>query len=243
MTKFIDMDTSIIKHIFFFSELNDEDLELIGRFSRLKPYNKGDIIFFDTEPYLGFYAVIEGIVKIYKISKDGREHIMHIVDPYNTFAEVPLFENPGKVSTDDFRYPANAMALTDDTRVLLIPAKTFIEVIRSNPGLSIKIISGFAKRLRHLNKHIEEITLKDVTKRVADFILAENTKGKSKTDPKYKENTVHLKISKNDLASYLGTIPETLSRTFKKLQDDGAIDVNGKTITITDRDKLKKLCS
>lgn len=241
--KFMYMDTSLFKHILFFSELDDNDLELIGKFSRIKPFGKGDIIFFDTEPYLGFYAVVEGMVKIYKISKDGREHIMHIVEPYGTFAEVPLFENAGKIISSDFRYPANAMALTDDTQVLLVPARAFIELLQSNPGLSIRIISAFAKRLRHLNKHIEEVTLKDVTKRVADYILAENKKTAGNVNAKSKANIIELKISKNDLASYLGTIPETLSRTFKKLQDDGAIEVNGKSITIADPDKLKELSS
>lgn len=236
------MDTSILKKIFLFSELNQDDLETVRKIARIKTFQKGDIIFFDTEPYLGFYIVIKGMVKIYKISKDGREHIVHLVDKLNTFAEVPLFENAGEILEKDFSYPANAMAIEDETEVMLMPARPFIQLIESSPKLSIKMISGFAKRLRHLNNHIETITLKDVTKRVSDYLLKEYKKNQNKQNfPTEKLNTISLKISKNDLASYLGTILETLSRTFKKLQDEGIIEVDGKNIKIMDLKKLKVL--
>ena len=229
------MDSAILKKVFIFSELVPEDLELINKFSRLKKLSKGDIVFFDTEPYQGFCIVIEGMIKIYKISKDGREHILHLVDKFNTFAEVPLFENAGEILEKDFRYPANAAALVDDTEVLLIPHRKFIELLETNKRLCMRMIAGFAKRLRYLNTHIENVTLKDVTKRVAIFLCEELNKNKN-------ENTITLKISKHDLASYLGTIIETLSRTFKKIQDDGLIEVDGKKINIKSPEKLKELC-
>ena len=213
------MNNDTLKKVYIFSGLNEDELERLCGICRQKTYNKGDIIFFDTEPYLGFYITVTGLVKIYKISRDGREHILHLVGAYNTFAEVPLFEHIGEVHEDSFRYPANAMALEDDTRVVLLPARKFAELLKNDSQICIKMLSGFAKRLRHLNHHIEELTLKDVTKRVAGFILTEyKNKRKQKA-----ESTPHVKliISKNDLAAYLGTIIETLSRTFKKLQDEG----------------------
>ena len=87
-----------------------------------------------------------------------------------------------------------------------------------------------------MNHHIEELTLKDVTKRVAGFILTEQKKGKA-------QDAISLNISKNDLAAYLGTIPETLSRTLKKLQDEDMITVDGKVIKICDMDRLKDSAS
>jgi CRP/FNR family transcriptional regulator len=239
------MDNLVLKNVFIFSELTAGDLEEICRFSRFKTYNKGDMIFFDTEPYLGFCIVIEGMVKIYKISKDGREHIIHLVDKYNTCAEVPLFENSGAVLDKDFRYPANAMAMEDHTEVMLVPAHRFIELINSSPPLAMKMIAGFAKRLRHLNHHIESITLKDVSKRVAEFILNEySSKQKSlRREKSLPPDSIRLKISKYDLASYLGTILETLSRTFKKLQDEEIIEVHGRIITIKNLSRLKETAS
>ena len=225
-----------LKKVYIFSGLNEEELERLSKISRQKTYNKGEIIFFDTEPYMGFYITLTGLVKIYKISKDGKEHILHLISPFNTFAEVPLFENFGEEFEENFRYPANSMALEDDTRVILIPARQFRELLLSDNKICIKMVSGFAKRLRHMNHHIEELTLKDVTKRVAGFILTEQKKGKA-------QDAISLNISKNDLAAYLGTIPETLSRTLKKLQDEDMITVDGKVIKICDMDRLKDSAS
>jgi CRP/FNR family transcriptional regulator len=105
----------------------------------------------------------------------------------------------------------------------------------------MKIVSGFAKRLRHLNHHIEELTLKDVTKRVAGFILTNHTNSK-KLSPDNKP-FITLDISKNDLAAYLGTIQETLSRTFRRLEEEGMIEVDGRDIYIKDLKKLKETAS
>ncbi len=233
------MDINVLKKVYLFSGLNEHELESVSKISRLKTFNKGDIIFFDTEPYLGFYVAAAGLVKIYKISTDGREHILHIVQPNNTFAEVPLFENLDKSLKSDSRYPANCMAIEDNTQVILIPAKPFTDLFENNTKLCLKLISGFAKRLRYLNHHIEELTLKDVTKRVAGFVLTEFNI--LNNHDKHKPFEITLQISKNDLASLLGTIPETLSRTFKKLNDDDILDVTGKTIRIIDINKLKEI--
>lgn len=248
MFNFIPVNTETLKQVNIFSALGEHELDLLNDITRVKSFNKGDIIFFDTEPYQGFYIVIKGLVKIYKISKDGREHILHLINPLNTFAEVPLFENFEKISEatagDMFRYPANAMALEDGTETALVPAGKFKGLLESNSSISMKMLSGFSKRLRHLNRHIEELTLMDVTKRAANFIYTEFiNKPKAKTEKKYTEPYITLNISKNDLASYLGTIIETLSRTFKKLQDEGIIEVDGKKIIIKDIDKLKKITS
>jgi len=233
------MDSRAIQKVPIFSKLGENDLEKICSIVKLKTFNKDDIIFFDTEPYRGFYFVVAGLVKIYKISKEGREHILHLVEPHNTFAEVPLFENIGEVLPDEFRYPANAMALEDTTKVGLLPALEFTSLLKNNPEICLKMLSGFAKRLRHLSRHIEDISLKDVTKRVAGFILKEHknqSNGNLKQTPEIK-----LNISKNDLASYLGTIIETLSRTLKKLQNEQIIIVEGRTIIIKDPERLKEL--
>lgn len=239
------MESSTLKKVHIFSGLDDTELAAVNEIIRVKKFNKGDMVFFDTEPYLGFYIVKTGLVKIYKISKDGKEHILHLVSSGNTFAEVPLFENLGEIKEDDFRYPANAMALEDGTETILVPAHKFKLLLENNRTICLKMLSGFAKRLRHLNRHIEELTLMDVTKRVANFILSEYI-NKRKTKKDAKEETlpyITLHISKNDMAAYLGTIIETLSRTFKKLHDDNIIEVDGKKIYIKDLEKLRQLAA
>lgn len=231
------MDKNILKNVHLFSDLNEEELEKIYSRSDIKTFGKGEMIFFDTEPYQGFHIVLEGSVKIFKISRDGREIIIHFVYPFNTFAEVPLLEQFEKIKKDEFSYPANAMSLENNTKLVLIRANTFYSLVEKNKIMCLKMMSGLAKRLRHLNGYIESITL-DVPKRLAKFILTEQKKILSEN-----KNHIELNISKHDLAAYLGTIDETLSRALKKLQDDNLIEVDGKNIKIKDKAALMKIAT
>lgn len=233
------MDLKEIKKIFLFSDLSDEEAKLVYESSRIKRFNKGEIIFFDSEPYLGFYGVLEGTVKIYKISKDGREHIIHFIEKGNTFAEVPLLERWGE-GGKELTYPANSMALEDDTRLLLIRSESFLTILENTPRLCMKMLSSVSKRMRYLTRHIEDLTLKDITKRLAGYLVLEYNKKKSAHSQSGDSITLELDISKYDLACYLGTINETVSRIFRKLQDDEILSVNGRNITIHDFSRLQE---
>ncbi len=228
-----------INKIFLFSGLDEKELSLIKDFSNIKNYNKGEVIFFETEPYLGFYGVVEGLVKIYKISNEGREHIIHIEYPGSTFAEVPMFEKNSEKSLSDLRYPANAMAIEENTVVIKVPTKPFLGFMKQNTDICFKLLSSLAKRLRFLNTHIESVTLDDVSKRLVKYLLTEMEQPQNEKNKFKNENFIELEISKYDLASHLGTIKETLSRALKKLQANNIIDVNGKKIVIKDLAALK----
>jgi CRP/FNR family transcriptional regulator, dissimilatory nitrate respiration regulator len=225
--------------IFLFSSLNEKELRTIKDFSSIKTYAKGEMIFFDTEPYFGFYGILEGLVKLYKISNEGREHILHIMYPGSTFGEVPMFERYVESKTAELAYPANAMAIEDNTVVIKVPEKSFMELTNRNTDICMKMLASFAKRLRFLNSHIESVTLDDVSKRLSKYLLTETKKKNTRKDKIRKENIIELDISKYDLASHLGTITETLSRALKKLQTENIIEVNGKIIAVKDLAALK----
>lgn len=226
------IENSVLKKVYLFTEMNDDDLEKIKSFVSKKKFAKGDIVFFESEMYGGPYVVLEGSVKIYKVSKEGREQILHLIYPFNSFAEVPMFEKFTDESRTD-TYPANAMVMEDYTELLYIPADRLYQFFKNDVKLSLKMLASLAKKNRTLNFQIENLTLKDVVKRVAGFLLAEYKKtGKG---------TFEVDISRYDMASLLGTIPETLSRTLKKLQDEDLIEVAGKAFTIKNIEKLKKI--
>jgi len=231
------MDSSVLKNVNMFSELSESELKKIYSLSSIKTYGRGEMIFFDTEPYSGFYIVLQGSVKIFKITKDGKEHIVHFIYPFNTFAEVPLFDQYDKIVKDEFRYPANSMSMEDNTKLILIRSSVFYELIEKNKSICMKIISGLAKKLRHLNSHIESLSL-DVPRRLAKYLLDEFKKTNNNSINK---PFIELPISKHDLASYLGTIDETLSRTLKKFQDEKIIEVKGKIIHLKNLNALKKI--
>lgn len=219
-----------LRDVPLFSEMDISQLREISEISRVEQFKKNHHIFLENDTYRGFYIVLKGSIKVYRISSEGKEYILHLRKPPQPFADVPLFEEGGN-------YPANAQAL-EDSLLLFIPKEEFIELIRKNPSIALKMLAGFAKRMRKMTDKMEEISTKEVSNRLARFILEEIQKNDS---IKLKEPFLRLTISKSTVATYLGTITETLSRTFKKFQDEHIIVVNGKKIFVKDLKKLKQL--
>ncbi|MDR3609227.1 MAG: Crp/Fnr family transcriptional regulator [Ignavibacteriaceae bacterium] len=219
-----------LKDIPLFSELDIKDIRKISEFSLIKKYDKNEVIFSEGDNYTGFYIVLKGKVKVYKLSRAGKESVIHIIQVLEPFAEVPLFEGYPY-------YPVYAQTL-EECILFFIPGKEFIDFTYRNPHISLKIISGFAKKLHTLTRRIENLTLSDVPNRLAKYIMEEYSKSHKVILSK---PFVLLNISKSTLAGYLGTITETLSRTFKKLQDDNVIEVRGRKIFLIDIDRLRDL--
>ncbi len=218
-----------LRDIPLFSELSIEQLRKISTFSKIKKFSKNEIIFNENDIYVGFYILLKGTVKVYKISSKGKESVVHIVKPLTAFADIPLFEGGN--------YPVTAEAL-EETLALLIPKDHFLELIHSEPEISLKMLAGFAKRLKSLINQLDDISSKEVPNRLAKYLLKEIKNSGTENLP---EPFIKLSIPKSTIASYIGTITETLSRTFKKLQDEKIIRVSGKRIFISDIKKLKDL--
>lgn len=212
-----------------FSELDSDQLIQITSISRINKYKKNDIIFKEGSKYKGFYIVLKGTIKVYKNTTQGKEVTIHIIKPFNTFADVPLFEGE--------TYPVNAQA-ADDCVLLFIPGDGFKKLLLNNSAICYKMLSGFAKRMRTLTKKIEDLSLKDVSNRLAGYIVDEVIRSGTE---RLNEPFINLTISKKTLASYIGTITETLSRTFCKLEKENLIRVAGKKIFVKNFAGLKQL--
>jgi CRP/FNR family transcriptional regulator len=218
-----------LRDIPLFSELSIEHLRKISSFSKIKSFKKHNRIFNEEDYYLGFYILLKGTVKVYKISSKGKESVVHIVKPLNAFADIPLFEGGN--------YPVSAEAI-DECLTLFIPKEKFLELISKEPEISLKMLAGFAKRLKALINQLEDISSKEVSNRLAKYLLKEIDLSGTVNFP---EPFIKLSIPKSTLASYIGTITETLSRTFKKLQDENILRVSGKKIFVNDIKKLQDL--
>lgn len=212
-----------------FSELTAQQSERIISISKIINYNKNEIIFMEGDPYKGFYILLKGTIKIYKISFEGKESILHLIKPYESFGDVPLFEGGN--------YPVNAQVITDSVLVF-IPHKEFIQLIKDNSTICFNMLIGFSKKMRHLTQKVEELSTKEVANRFARYLLEEIRKVKTDNQP---EPSVRINISKKNIASYIGTITDTLSRLLKKMQEEKIIRVTGRSISITDMNKLKAL--
>lgn len=220
-----------LREIPMFSEFKKDQLKEISEVSSQVSFKKHQFLFMEGETYRGFYILTKGSIKVFRTSKDGRETVIHLVKPGQAFADIPLFEG-----TD---YPVSAETL-EDSVLLFFDAENFIGLLERNPKISFKMLAGFAKRMRALTQKIEELSSKEVTSRLAEYLLQEI---KSSGTDRLPEPFIRLAASKTAIAGYLGTITETLSRSLKKLQDEGVIRVQGKKIFINDIRKLKQLSS
>ena len=215
----------IISGIPLFSGLPDDQLQAIKQISLEKHVNKGETIFIEGDDGKGFFVVIDGRVKIYKVSAEGKEQILHIYGSGQPFGEVPVFTGQ--------KFPANAQAIAK-TRLLFFPRDAFVDLITNNPSLALNMLAIMSTKLRQFTVQIENLSLKECPARLASYLnyLA---------DEQGKDDFVTLNISKGQLASILGTIPETLSRIFAKLSSQDLIRVEGPKITLLDRERLADL--
>jgi CRP/FNR family transcriptional regulator len=212
-----------LKPIPLFAGLAEHDLAALQAISRVRECPRGELLFSDGEQAEGFYVVLDGKVKVYKLSAEGKERILHIVHPGGTFAEAAIFGNG--------LYPAYAEPL-QPSRLLFIPKTSFLALLETNSRIAINIIAGLSRFLRQFAQQIEELTFKDVPSRLARYLL-DLARGK--------RVTLELPISKSQLASNLGTVSETLSRTLRKLSDDDIIRVEGRRVEIIDLERLEEL--
>ena len=214
-----------LSQVDLFKGLTVEQLEAIARIVSAKEYKKGQLVFSEGDDGLGFYLVIRGRVKIYKLSPEGKEQIMHIFGPGQPFTEVPVFEGS--------RYPASAEAM-ENSKLFFLPKKDFIALIQENPFLAMNMLASLSQRLKQFSNLIESLSLKEVPGRLASYLLYLSDKNGSIDE-------FMLDIAKSQLASLLGTIPETLSRIFSKMGSRQLVKIDGPRITIINREGLEDL--
>jgi CRP/FNR family transcriptional regulator len=214
-----------LSQVDLFKDLTVDQLDEVARIVSDKEYKRGQLIFSEGDDGVGFYMVIRGRVKVFKVSPDGKEQIMHIFGQGQPFAEVPVFEGS--------RYPANAEAM-ESSRLFFFPKKAFVNLIHENPSLAMNMLASMSQRLKQFSRLIESLSLKEVPGRLASYLLYLSDRNGSIDE-------FELDIAKSQLASFLGTIPETLSRIFTKMTSRELIRINGPQVTILDRTGLEDL--
>jgi len=215
----------IISGIPLFNGLPEHQLKEIRQIAVHKYFKKHEFIFYEGDDGDGFYVIVEGLVKIYKVSSEGKEQILHIFGPGEPFGEVPVFSGQS--------FPANAEALAE-SHLVFFPRSGIVDLIAKNPSLALNMLAVLSMRLRQFTVQIENLSLKEVPARLAGYLIY-------LAEEQGSEDSVTLDISKGQLASLLGTIPETLSRIFAKLNQDGLIQVKDRTIMLLDFSRLEEL--
>ena len=210
-----------------FSKISDGLLEEVVVAASIRKANRGDTIFYDADPAHAFFIVAEGKVKIFKLSADGKEQILRIAAAGDSFAEAAVF--------DGGNYPASAEAL-EDGELVVINRDRFAAALARNPSLALNLLGHLSSIMRQLTRLVEGLSLTDVTSRLAHYLVEQID-----IDELDENMALHLTERKSVLASQLGTIPETLSRSLAKLSRDNIIEVHGSEIKILDLERLRTL--
>ena len=210
-----------------FSGLPAEQIGELAEICLEQSYEKGREIFSEGEAADGFYLVTSGKIKVYKLSLEGKEQILHIFGRGEIAGEVPVFAGGN--------YPANAQAI-ESARVLFFPRASFMELVNRDPAIAVSLLAVLSQRLRRFTHMIEDLSLKEVPGRLAAYLIYLGARGRS-------SQTLQLDITKTQLASLLGTIPETLSRILARMVQQGILSVEGRKIRVLDREALEALAA
>ncbi len=202
-----------------FMGLPAADIETIAAFVVPKHLAKDEYLFRERDGAKGFYIVQQGAIKVHRVSPAGKEQVIQLFRPIESFAEAALASPVG--------YPADAQA-TEASTVLLVPKSEFVEVLRSKPELALRMLGSMSQHLRVLVGLVDDLTLKDMETRVANWLL------KNCNRP-IGEDEIEIKLgrTKRVLAAELGATSETLSRTFAKFRDRKLLRMKGDALILT----------
>ena len=213
-----------VKDVTFFEGLPDDLLGKLADIAVTKRYGKGEALFMADVPAHGFFSLVTGRVKVFRSSPSGKEQIIHIFGPGEAVGEVPVFEGSN--------FPAQCEAM-ETCEALFFPRQDFRNIIREDPDLAMKMMAMLSQRLRILVSKIDDLSLKETPSRLASYLLLLRSSQES--------DTFRLDLPKGQIALYLGTIQETLSRILKRFTEEGIIHLNGREITILDKDALGEI--
>jgi len=203
------------------SALNQEQLDRLAASAVVEDYPRDLELFSVGETAHSFLLVLSGAVKVYALSPDGREHILHLVSEGGLVGEGAVFGQG--------TYPASAMTVREST-VARFDRRRLVEALRDDPELALAMIAGLSQRLRQFVQVIEDLSLRDVTARLARFILQNSSDGECR-----------LPGTKTQLAAQLGTVLEPLSRALRRLREAGLIQERGGVLILLDGEGLQEI--
>lgn len=215
-----------LRRVPLFARLEPGDLEKIAAQMHERRFGKGRIIFTEGEPGEALFLLKEGRIKLTRQTEDGREHILHLVNAGEVFAEVVLFDGGG--------YPATAETM-EDCRVGIIRNQDLERVIAGSPGLALAMLKIMAGRLRAAQEKVMSLALHDASRRVVSTLLRlaeeHGTAGPA-------GHRIDLALTNQELAELAATSRETANRTLNDLRRRGIIDLTGPQVVIRDRRRL-----
>lgn len=218
---------AVLRRLPLFGGLSEQALlEVAGRVA-VKEYPRNTTLFRQGQQCTGLYIILEGAVKVYHASADGREQVLYVETPIHTLAELPLL--------DGAPYPASAATL-EDSILMYLSRDSFQQLYRNDPEVAESVILNLSRRLRRVVRLVNTLTLKDVPTRVATALLdyAEEAGAAAQG------GEFTLPVTRESMAAALATTRESVSRALGRLKRDGLIDYQEARIRILDLDGLRR---
>jgi CRP-like cAMP-binding protein len=220
------MQAEQVKRIPYFQDLDPRLVERVRGAMVETQVAKGQLLLSEGEPAEAMYGVLTGQVKIFKLSPDGREQVLRIAGPGQTFNEVPMFDGGPN--------PANAQAL-EPAVVWGIHRTELLQLLAEHPAIAAGFLKAFAARLRHLTRKVEDLSFRSVTSRVAKLLLEmaeEDGQGGLRLSRQF---------TQQEFATMVGTAREMIGRAFKALEREGAIKLDRHRVVIISRATLARM--
>ena len=216
------VEIEFLKSVPYFSGLSPAELEAISQRTFEKTAERGEVIALEGEPAEALFFVVSGAVKVFKTSAEGKEQILNIVRPEESFNDVPIFDNAPNPTSAEAMGPVVLYGLRKGT---------FEVILQEHPQVALNIIKVLAERVRQLMSLVEDLSFKHVIGRVAKILLEHAGDGAGPRP----------RLTQQEMAAMAGTAREVVARSLKALEEEGTIRLDRHRIVITDREALKEM--
>lgn len=210
-----------------FTSLDEAALLWLAARAEEQHLTSGEMLFFAGEPATGLFVVVEGEIRAFQQTLEGREQVMHIDEAGAMLGDVPVF--------DDGPYPASAVAQTDSD-VLFISKQVVQQFCLHNPNFVLTALKVMAERVRRHAQLVNSLSFHEVGQRLALWLLEEA--GRAGAEPTGRI-ALHLRLSNHEIATRIGSVRDVVSRALARLQQLGLVVVKARAITILDARALR----
>jgi len=210
-----------------FSALEDADLRILAERAVEIKLGRGELLFMEGDEARGLYCIVEGSVRAFRESLEGREQVIHVETAGATIAEVPVF--------DEGKYPST-VAGDEDSVLLFIDRRDVRRLCLEHPQIALAGLRLLAGRLRKCAALVEDLSLHEVDQRLAKFLAGE---ARARGTRAGAEIVLEMPLTNQQVAARIGSVREVVSRALARLQKNGLIIVDGRQITIPDEEALR----
>ena len=216
------IQVEFIKSIPYFSGLSPAQLDSLKGLIFETTAERGEFIVLESEPAEALYFVVSGVVKVFKTSTDGREQILQIVRPGESFNDAPVFDGGPNLASAQAMGPVVLYGIRNSDMG---------PILRTHPQVALNVIHVLSQKLRHLVSLVEDLSFKHVTARLAKILLEYAGDGVGSAKPR---------LTQQEMAAMAGTAREMIGRSLKELEDEGIIRLEHHRIVVADKEALKK---